>query len=162
MMRSVVLAASCLFLASVGVASASNPAGLYVLVEEVEVAPGPAPEWIKIRGVFMNEPAFDDNTADKSVYGPIQGWAFFTIPDKKKDLARLEWKDFASAKGKVVAFGSAFAAVFHPSVSVHIKEKAEPGSPQPYPVDHGMYLLRESSEPAQRLIKFRKDNPAPK
>jgi hypothetical protein len=163
MMRSIALAASCLFLALVGVAHASNPAGLYVLVEDVELDPGKEPKWIKIRGVFMNEPAFDDNT-DKSVYGPVQGWAFFRLPDQQQDLARLEWKDIRSAKGSVVALGSAYALVFHPSVTIHIGKNPQEAQQKQvaYPVGHGMYLLREKSAPAIKLLDFRKSNPAPK
>src|SRR5262245_25723719 len=163
MLRSIVLAASCLLLALVGVASASTPAGLYVLVEEVELGPqGKEPEWIKIRGVFMNEPSFDDSSVAGPTYGPVQGWGLFGLPNHKQELARLEWRDLASTKGKVVAFGSAYAPVFHPAVAHHIKPDPVQALKVPYLVDHGLYLLRENSEPAKKLLDFRKNNPAPR
>jgi len=164
MPRSIVIAVACLFLALAGAAYASKPAGLYVLVEDVELEPGNEPKWIKIRGVFMNEAAFDerDGEVNKSVYGPVQGWLKFDLPGSKPDLARLEWKDFTTAKGKVVAFGSAYTKypVLTKAITWIIRKDSV--ASEKYPVDHGMYLLRENSQPAQKLIKFRKDNPAPR
>jgi hypothetical protein len=164
MIRPIALA-FCLFLSLGGVAYASQPAGLYVLVEQVELDAGNEPKWIKILGVFMNEPAFDeDPRADKSVYGPVQGWLKFDLPESKPDLARLEWKDFTTAKGKVVAFGSAYTKwpILGLAIKHFVRQDAAQVESKDYPVDHGMYLLRDDSVPAKKLYDFRKANPAPK
>jgi hypothetical protein len=163
MFRSIGLAACFLLVALIGVAYASRPAGLYVLVEEVELGPqGRDPEWIKIRGVFMNEPASDE-TQKASTYGPIRGWVNFKLPGSKRDLARLEWKDFAGATGKVVAFGSKNATIMRSGgVKRFVKPKAAQATPVFYPVEHGMYLIRDDSKPAIDLRAFQVRNPAPK
>jgi hypothetical protein len=163
MLKSMGLAACCLLVALVGAAHASRPTGLYVLVEEVELGPpGRDPEWIKIRGIFMSEPASDE-TQRASTYGPIRGWANFKLPARKQDLARLEWKDFAGATGKVVAFGSKNATIMRSGgVKRFVKPKAAQATPVFYPVEHGMYLIRDDSKPARDLRAFQDRNPAPK
>jgi len=160
MMRPVALAA--FFFALIGVAYASSPAALYVLVEEVRLEPKKEPKVISIRGVFMNEPSSSDTTHFES-YGPVRGWVKFELPRDKPDLARLEWKDFAGAKNKVVAFGSAYAPVFNTGAIGHlVKAKLADVNPVPYPVEHGMYLIRDKSKPAEALKTFRANNPPPK
>jgi hypothetical protein len=160
MMRPLALAA--FFLAMIGVAYASSPAGLYVLVEEVRLEPqGSAPESISIRGVFMNEPSSNDTTSFAS-YGPARGWVKFELPRNKPELARLEWKDFTSATNKVVAFGSAYAPLLNPAIGHVVDADLAKVSPIVYPVDHGMYLIRDDSRPAEKLRAFRDNNPARK
>jgi hypothetical protein len=164
MMRPLVLAASTLFLAMVGVVYASSPAGLYVLVEEVRLEPqGREPTSISIRGVFMNEPSSDDTTSFGS-YGPVRGWVKFELPNNKEKqaLARLEWMDFTNAKNKVVAFGSAYTPILSPAIGHVVKAELKNVNPIRYPVDHGMYLIRDKSDPAKALYTFRDKNPAAK
>jgi hypothetical protein len=159
MMRSIALAVFCLFLVQVDAASASEPTGLYVLVEKVELEPG---KRIRIFGVFMNDTA--PETSPEPFYGPVSGWASFRLPERKQDLARLEWEDIKSAegKGKVLALGSAYAEVFHPAVGNHVSQDREQAREAEYPVGHGLYLMRDNSAPAIKLLDFRKSNPAPK
>ena len=146
----------------VGVAYASSPAGLYVLVEEVRLEPqGRAPESISIRGVFMNEASSSD-PSPTDAYGPVRGWLKFKLPANKQDLALLEWKDFTNAKDKVVAFGSAHAPIIGRAIKHLVKANPGEVSPIPYPVYHGMYLIRDDSKPAEDLRTFRKKDPAPK
>ena len=96
--------------------NASNPSGLYILVEEVELGPtADAPEWIKIRGVFNSE--IDVERINRfNDYTPVRGWAYFTLPDRKKDLARAEWRELATlaatTEKKVVALRSTMATPF--------------------------------------------------
>jgi len=159
-MRSIALAVFCLFFASVGTASASEPTSIYVLVEKVELEPENAPKRIKIFGVFMND--IGPNTPSEPIYGPVSGWAIFKLPTKKEDLARLEWKDIKGATGNAVALGSAHAEVFHPAVGNHVNEVREQALEVEYPVGHGLYLLRKDSPPDKKLRDFRKNNPAPR
>jgi hypothetical protein len=160
MTRFIALAAFCLSLVLVGVAYASLPSGIYVLVEEVELGPQVTqPQWIRIRGVFMNEPSFDESPPFPN-YGPVRGWANFGLPKQKQkqDLARREWKDFADSKGKVVAFGSAYAPILRTTAVAHFVRadaNAAKARQKEYPVEHGMYLIRDDSKPAKALIDFR-------
>ena len=110
------LAAAWVSLVLVSGVYASEPSGLYILVEEVELGPtADAPEWIKIRGVFNSE--VDVERKDRfNDYRPVRGWAYFTLPTSKKDLARAEWRELANlaatTEKKVVAFGSTMAGPF--------------------------------------------------
>lgn len=149
---------------------ASEPTGFYVLVEDVQlVQTAKELDGIKIRGVFMGE---IDMMGDRvNLTSPIRvppkrGWVYFSLPKDptKHRLAQLEWVDLASiAKAntslptdqkKCVAFGSSHS----PRLSgawdgvIGLVQDAEPRvSAMAYPVDHGMYLLRQGSEPDRRL-----------
>jgi hypothetical protein len=158
MIKPLALAAFAASLALVGVAQASEPAGLYVLVEEVEVGGGQGEktEWIKIRGVFMNEPSFHERPPFPTTYGPKRGWAHFSLPDQKQELARLEWKDFTRlAKGDIVAFGSTHANKLPTgSVDTFVSDRKADARSVQYPVDHGMYLIHPDRKPAETLKTF--------
>ena len=152
-MRTVsVLAAAWVSLVLVSGVYASEPSGLYILVEEVELGPtADAPEWIKIRGVFNSE--VDVERKDRfNDYRPVRGWAYFTLPTSKKDLARAEWRELANlaatTEKKVVAFGSTMAGPFDRRADQLVSREKESARPVPYSVDHGMYLIRDSAPPA--------------
>jgi hypothetical protein len=161
MMRSIALAAFTLLLFSA--AHASSPAGLYVLVEEVQVElQGRELQSISIRGVYMNEPSFDD-PAPRPSYGPVRGWMKFELPRSQPELARLEWKELTSAQDKVVAFGSAYAPLLNEgAIGRLVNPDLTKVNPMVYPVDHGMYVLRKDSKPDKELRAFRDKNPAAK
>jgi hypothetical protein len=60
----------------------------------------------------------------------------------------------------VIAFGSPDARGDIPPVSYLIQENPGEGpARQVYPVGHGMYELREESQPAQTLRDYRKNHP---
>ena len=80
----------------------------------------------------------------------------------KQALARLEWMDFTNAKNKVVAFGSAYTPILSPAIGHVVKAELKNVNPIRYPVDHGMYLIRDKSDPAKALYTFRDKNPAAK
>lgn len=155
-----VLAAAWISLVLVSGVYASEPSGLYILVEEVELGPtADAPEWIKIRGVFNSE--VDVERKDRfNDYKPERGWAYFTLPAQKKDLARAEWRELANlaatTEKKVVAFGSTMATPFERFARDFVKPEKESARPVPYSVDHGMYLIRDDAPPAVAVKKFPK------
>ena len=160
-MRTVsVFAAAWVSLVLVSGVYGSNPSGLYILVEEVELGPtADAPEWIKIRGVFNSE--IDVERINRfNDYTPVRGWAYFTLPDRKKDLARAEWRELATlaarAEKKVVAFGSTMTGRFEGSASQLVSREKGSAQPVPYSVDHGMYLIRDDAPPAMTVKNFPK------
>jgi hypothetical protein len=156
------LAAAWVSLVLVSGVYASEPSGLYILVEEVELGPtADAPEWIKIGGVFHSEIDVErKNRFDDGSWGPKRGWAHFTLPDRKKDLARAEWRELATlaagTQKKVVAFGSTMTGRFEGSASQLVSREKWSARPVPYSVDHGMYLIRDDAPPAMAVKNFPK------
>ncbi|UVO28146.1 hypothetical protein [Bradyrhizobium arachidis] len=159
-----VLAAAWVSLVLVSGVYASGPSGLYILVEEVELGPtADAPEWIKIGGVFHSEIDVErENRFDDGSWGPKRGWAHFTLPDRKKDLARAEWRELATLAAKpekekkVVAFGSTMAQRLDRNAAGLVSGEKESAQSVPYYVDHGMYLIRDDAPPAVAVRKFPK------
>lgn len=148
---------------------ASEPTGFYVLVEDVQlVQTAKELDGIKIRGVFMGEiDMVNDrvNLTSPARVPPKRGWVYFSLPQDptKHRLAQLEWADLASiAKAntslptdqkKCVAFGSSHSLrlVEWPGVIGLVRDKEPTVSAMAYPVDHGMYLLRQGSDPDRQL-----------
>ena len=169
MKTSTMLAAGWVLLALVSRVYASEPTGLYAFVEEVELGPTESsPDWIKIRGVFMSEinversNRFEVEQPGGEHMMPAKGWLYFTLPEDKRELARAEWKELAKEAArpeidkKVVAFGSSHASRFVCGNDLCFArylvspEKAN-AKQVPYPVGHGMYLIRDDSKPARRI-----------
>jgi hypothetical protein len=161
----------CLALLAAGPALASYPTALYVLVEEVQVGPPGAgePEWIKVRGIFMNEIRGRPITGDEQWarrWGARRGWAHFKLPadPAKRALALIEWKDLeqAAAEHAVVAFGSVGPRPILQQlyVGVLIHDTPVPDAVE-YPVDHGMHRMGNDTEPARQLEVYRASNPVP-
>lgn len=111
---------------------ASDPIGLFALVDKVALEPNTtAPERIQIWGSFS---LADDN--DRDTYkSPVRGYLYYKLPDEKADAARKEWKDLAAiaGTGQVIGFGSRFA----PKGTVRSAEK-KPQNPDVYPVAFGL------------------------
>jgi hypothetical protein len=163
------LVSLCAALLAAGPALASFPTALYVLVEEVQVGPPSAdqPEWIKVRGIFMNE-VRGSLIGDNERSGPRRGWAHFKLPadPAKRALALIEWKDLeqVAAEHAVVAFGSEGPRVML-RLQLYVGELIH-DTPAPnaieFPVDHGMHRMSNNSEPARRLEAYRASKPVPK
>ena len=133
-------------------ASASDPCGIYARIDEVTVGPDQEkPDWVRIKGDFILV-----KTSRRQV-GPVRGYMLFSIPKekdgstdpKKAELCRIEWADLRELVGKkknYVAFGSAHSEIYHqfargdrPDVR---GEKEAPANPIPYPINHGLTVLR--------------------
>jgi hypothetical protein len=161
MKKFVALVSLCAALLAPSAALASFPTALFVLVEEVQVGPPGAgePEWIKVRGIFMNEVRGRLIDQPGHGWGPLRGWAHFKLPadPEKRRLAQIEWKDLvqAAAEHAVIAFGSGGPQAIYVGALVH--ETPAPAATE-FPVDHGMHRLNGSSEPAKRLESYRAGN----
>jgi hypothetical protein len=100
------LALGGVLLIAVG-ARASDPVGIYALINKVVVEPkGPA-ERIKIWGVFVLA-----SRAGAHHTSPTRGYMDFKTVAGKEDVCRREWEDLKKIAGTdtVVAFGSSRAA----------------------------------------------------
>src|SRR2546428_475276 len=84
-------------------ASASDPIGIYAVIDKVVVEPadGP-PERVQIWGAFSLARERNDYTT------PVRGCLYFRLSDDKPDVCRKEWKDLLAVadKGEIVGFGS--------------------------------------------------------
>jgi hypothetical protein len=168
MRRLFAFAVLCLSLLVTGPVLANRSTGVFMLVEEVQFGPNARqPEWIKIRGVFLNEwedAASPDMRLFESAESKVikAGWIYFGLPQASAAHARAEWEEIAELATKnkealrtngttaIVALGSAYTEYF----TARISEKIPSTEPQTYPIDHGLYVIRNNSKPAKLLLEF--------
>ena len=108
MLRSLRWWSLALVLLLTNVVRASDPVGVYALVDRVSFVPSEAnPERIVIHGAFI--------IAEKGSpigYQPARvGWLYYSLPTEKQDQAKAEWNDLKNVAGtkQVVAFGTRHA-----------------------------------------------------
>src|ERR1041385_6672353 len=105
-MRSLVRLATAIAVISCApvVAHASDPMGVYAIVEKVTLEPNAdKPERVQITDVF----SFAKEQRGDNYEAPQRGYLYFKLADRP-DQARREWNDLKAMAGKheVVAFGS--------------------------------------------------------
>ena len=112
-------------------AQASDPIGVYALVENVTFEPDEkAPERIQVRGVF----ALADGRGD--AYLPARrGYLYYSLTPGKEDVARKEWSDLraVAGSGQVIGFGSRYGAKGRLRAPSDKRE-----TPDPYPIGFGL------------------------
>src|SRR5438067_4393401 len=105
-MRKSHLAVGALVLFLVGTARASDPVGVYALVDKVILEPnGEAAQRVQVWG------GFSVATGRGEAYAaPVRGYLYFTVAQGKEDLCRREWNDLKKVAGtdQVVALGSRY------------------------------------------------------
>src|SRR5215218_2629426 len=115
-----------------GRVSASDPIGVYAIVEKaiVEPATGP-PERIQVWGAFaMAQPD------DPDQYGAARrGYLYFSCPKGEERVCRSEWSDVQSVAGTGVGVGFGARRLNNGRIR-RIDEK--PGSPDTYPIHMGV------------------------
>jgi hypothetical protein len=117
---------------STGMLWASDPIGVYAMVDKavVEPASGP-PQRIQIWGAFAI--AQRDNPDD---YGAAQrGYLYFSCPQGQAEVCRSEWADVQSVAGKSVAIGFGARRLSNGRVR---KAEEKPASPDEYPIQMGV------------------------
>ncbi len=136
---------------SQGVARASDPVGVYALIDKVVLEPNAdAPERIQIFGVFVLAEPNDRNNYQQ----PQRGYLYFTLPFKES-VARKEWADLKglAGKGQVIAFGSRF------DLRARVRKADEKAtSPDVYQISYGLVKVRNetSYNPVKWLLEFEK------
>jgi hypothetical protein len=102
--RFFILTAIALFLSG-ATARASDPVGLYALIEKVKFEPSDEkPERILIWGTF----SVADGERGEKYKSPEKGFIYFSLPEKKPEVALKEWNDLKTVAGKneVVGFST--------------------------------------------------------
>jgi hypothetical protein len=107
-MRRSLLLAPIFLLCLLGVSFASDPIGIYALIDKVVLEPSEGnPQRIQIWGAF----ALADR-ADRNAYSqPVRGYLYYTLPGQKNDVALAEWKDLkaSAGTGQIIAFASRYS-----------------------------------------------------
>jgi hypothetical protein len=117
---------------------ASDPVGVYAVIERVEFEPNSAqPERVRLYGWF----AMSDVTS-REYKQPQHGWLCYSLPAEQQDLCRREWKDMedVAGSGKCVAFGVRRRELGK------VAEKKEGLTPVPYTVAAGLFAVRADTE----------------
>src|SRR5882724_1674420 len=89
------------------IALASDPTGVYALVDKVVLEPNDsAPERIQIWGTFIVSTAEFGGNYNQ----PVRGYLYFSLPSGKEQLAKTEWSDLKkiAGTGQAIAFGSRY------------------------------------------------------
>jgi hypothetical protein len=125
---------------------ASDPVGIYAVIERVELEPNSVePERVQLWGWF------EMADVDRRRYQePKHGCLYYSLADGKHDVCRREWRDLADSagSGKCVAFGQR-----HTELGKVRKFGDKLDSPTPYPVAAGLFALHDDTdyEPIQAL-----------
>jgi hypothetical protein len=111
--------------------SASDPVGVYAIVQKVILEPSDtAPQRIQIWGVF----ALADTARGGNFYSkPQRGYLYFSLPKGKESTALKEWADFKAVAG--TGRGIAFGARRYPMLLKVRPESEKPASPDSYSPD---------------------------
>jgi hypothetical protein len=116
-------------------ARASDPVGVYAVVDRVVLEPNAeAPERIQVWGVFALA-----NVTTRRYEPAARGYLYFALPGEKKDIARKEWADLQklAGDGDCVAFGARRQSL--PKVR---RADEKPASPDPYSIGFGLTKMR--------------------
>ena len=132
-------------------ARASDPIGIYALVDKVVLEPSEAaPERIQIWGAF----AFAKRGYSDEYESPQRGFLYYKLRPEEKSTCLKEWADLKSVAGtnQVVGF-----AARHRDTGTLRKADVKPANPDPYPLGFGVTKLRDTDyAPVRALLKLAK------
>ena len=142
MRRSLLLVVAFLTLAAT--ARASDPVGIYALVEKVVLEPEDKPERVQVWGVFQ----LARKNSNIEYQQPAYGYLYYTLEAGKEKEARIEWADLK----KIAGTGQevAFAGRYEPLGTVR-KAATKPEKPDAYPIADGIHKLSADSDRAMGL-----------
>jgi hypothetical protein len=135
-------------------ALASDPVGIYALVDKVVFEPNETnPERIQVWGAFAIAEGYGYTYKNAE-----RGYLYFKANSEKPTACRNEWSDLkaVAGTGQIVAFGSRYVE----KGKLRKKEtKAE--NPDVYPVAMGLTKVKERDdyEPLKQLAKLRDAKP---
>jgi len=107
MKRSLSLACLLILSLTASRARASDPIGIYALIDRVVLEPSDAqPERIQIWGAF----SFAMRQFGDQYSPPLRGYLYYQLPAEKADAAKAEWADMrkTAGTGQIIAFGSRY------------------------------------------------------
>ena len=147
------LLAAAALLFSGATALASDPVGLYAIVEKVKFEPSDdKPERIVIWGTF----SVAEGDRGEKYRSPEKGYIYFALPDKKADVAQKEWTDLKSVAGKNEVVG--FSTRWGEQAKVR-KESEQPKNPDPYRIGVGVVRMEKRGSdypPVKALLEATK------
>jgi hypothetical protein len=125
---------------------ASDPIGIYALIDRVVLEPSDAqPQRIQVHGAFC----FAMRNFGDEYSPPVRGYLYYQLPPEKADVAKAEWADMkkTAGTGQIIAFGSRYqkfgtlhrGAVPAAAKNAHEKNELEP---DPYPLGFGLNRVR--------------------
>ncbi len=133
-----------------GTVRASDPVGIYALVQKVVLEPkDDKPERAQVWGVFRFA---IKNVGDGVYYAPpVYGRLDYGLAPGKADDTRREWADFKkiAGTGQVVAFASRYG----PKGTLH-KASEKVDKLDPYPIDNGLNKLELDGAIAKELCSL--------
>ena len=127
----VTLLVGAMLIFSAATLSASDPVGVYAIVQKVIFEPSDtAPQRIQIWGVF----ALADTARGGDFYTkPQRGYLYFSLPKGKESTALKEWADFKAVAG--TGQGIAFGSRRYPMLVKVRPDSEKPASPDSYSPD---------------------------
>src|SRR5260370_3035248 len=112
MIRPMLVTAPAMLLFAAAPARASDPVGIYALIDKVEIEPSEGqPERVRLHGVF----ALAQGKSGDEYAGPKRGFLYFSLPKNKQDMARKEWADLKKMARS--GEGAAFGPPYHPQLT---------------------------------------------
>jgi hypothetical protein len=123
-----------------GFVRASDPIGIYTLIDRVvlEPAEGPAAR-IQLWGAFSF--AGKPGTGD-SYDPPARGYLYYAAQEGQEEVTRNEWSDLkkSAGTGKVLGFGSRYQ-----SKGTVRSPFEKPAAPDPYPLNFGVVPVKDDA-----------------
>jgi hypothetical protein len=140
------LAVAALLLALAPVACASDPTGIYAVIDKVILQPSVgSPEPIQVWGTF----ALAKGRASDDYAPPTRGYLTFSIIKGKEDVCRKEWADLDKLAGtkQCVAFGARY------TLKGTARQGGDPTkNPVPYSLGFGLTKVLASDQMAKKLL----------
>jgi hypothetical protein len=116
-------------------AGASDPLGVYAIVERVVLEPNEeAPQAIQIWGAF----SLSDGQSGDGYGAPQVGYLYYSCAQSQERTCRAEWSDLKSVAGKGIGVG--FGGRYHPTGRVR-KANEKPAGPDTYPIRMGVVRM---------------------
>jgi hypothetical protein len=139
MKRLMTLLAWATAIGAAGRAAASDPVGVYGVIEYVKFEPNEVePERVQLWGWFEMA-----NKEERRYSEPRRGCLYYRLDNETKAICRKEWRDLdeTAGSGKCVAFGQRYAELGK------VREKIDESTVAvPYPVASGLFEIREDSD----------------
>jgi hypothetical protein len=114
---------------------ASDPVGIYAVVERVVMEPGDnAPQRIQVWGAF----ALADGRSGDGYLAAQRGYLYYTLQPGKEEICKKEWADLKAIAGTGQGIG--FGARYQPKGRIR-KASEKPEAPETYPIGIGIQRM---------------------
>jgi hypothetical protein len=124
-------------------ALASDPVGVYALIDKVVLEPSEtAPARIQVWGAF----ALTDGRRGDGYQAPQRGYLYLAVQPGKEDVCRKEWADLKALAGSGEGVGFGFR--YQPAIRLRRPDETA-ASPDTYPTGVGVVRMgRHHNQPA--------------